>query len=115
MRRRACKARGSARTSGSRSTYLCRSPRQSPDPIHDPTKKEDAMPRLIEKPTRIEAAGNKPKIIDEYGGRVNSKDESVSVAHMKSPGGWVEPGQRPTFRELTIVLRGRLVVEHEGG
>jgi mannose-6-phosphate isomerase-like protein (cupin superfamily) len=73
------------------------------------------MPRLIEKPTRIEAAGNKPKIIDEYIGRVNSKDEAVSVAHMRSPGGWVEPGQRPTFRELTVVLRGRLRVEHEGG
>ena len=73
------------------------------------------MPRLIDHPTRIEAAGNKPKIIDEYVGRVNSKDDAVSVAHMKSPGGWVEPGQRPTFRELTLVLRGRLVVDHEGG
>jgi len=73
------------------------------------------MPTLIEAPTRIQAAGNKPKLIDEYIGRVNSKDESVSVAHMKSPGGWVEPGQRPTFRELTVVLRGRLVVEHEDG
>lgn len=73
------------------------------------------MPRLIEKPTRVEAAGNKPKLIDEYVGRVNSKDEGVSVAHMRSPGGWVEPGQTPEFREVTLVLRGRLRVEHEGG
>lgn len=73
------------------------------------------MPRLIERPTRVEAAGNKPKLIDEYIGRVNSKDEGVSVAHMRSPGGWVEPGQRPEFREVTLVLRGRLRVEHEGG
>ncbi|TNF33436.1 MAG: cupin domain-containing protein [Deltaproteobacteria bacterium] len=73
------------------------------------------MPRLIEAPTRIEAAGNKPKLIDEYVGRVNSGDVGVSVAHMRSPGGWVEPGQRPAFRELTVVLRGALEVSHEGG
>lgn len=73
------------------------------------------MPRLIEKATRIEAAGNKPKLIDEYVGRVNSGDAAVSVAHMRSPGGWVEPGQRPAFDEYTVVLRGTLRVEHEGG
>lgn len=73
------------------------------------------MPTFIEKPTRIEAAGNKPKIIEEYVGRVNSRTEAVSVAHMRSPGGWVEPGQRPEFDEYTVVLRGRLRVEHEGG
>lgn len=73
------------------------------------------MPTLIEKPTRIEAAGNKPKLIDEYVGRVNSKTESVSIAHMRSPGGWVEPGQTPTFDEYTVVLRGTLRVEHKGG
>lgn len=73
------------------------------------------MPRLIERPTRVEAAGNKPKLIDEYIGRVNSKDEAVSVAHMRSPGGWVEPGQTPQFREITLVLRGTLRVEHAGG
>jgi mannose-6-phosphate isomerase-like protein (cupin superfamily) len=73
------------------------------------------MPRLIDRPTRVEAAGNKPKLIDEYVGRVNSADSAVSVAHMRSPGGWVEPGQRPAFRELTLVLKGRLVVEFEGG
>jgi mannose-6-phosphate isomerase-like protein (cupin superfamily) len=73
------------------------------------------MPRLIERPTRVEAAGNKPKLIDEYIGRVNSKDEQLSVAHMRSPGGWVEPGQTPAFREITLVLRGRLRVEHKDG
>jgi len=73
------------------------------------------MPTLIESPTRVEAAGNKPKLIDEYFGRVNSKTEQASVAHMRSPGGWVEPGQRPEFDELTVVLRGALRVEHEGG
>jgi mannose-6-phosphate isomerase-like protein (cupin superfamily) len=73
------------------------------------------MPTLIAKPTRITAAGNKPKLIDEYVGRVNSGDEAASVAHMRSPSGWIEPGQRPEFREFTIVLRGLLRVEHEGG
>ena len=73
------------------------------------------MPKLIAKPTRIEAAGNKPKLIDEYVGRVNSADETISVAHMRSPPGWKEPGQRPEFRELTLVLRGVLRVEHECG
>lgn len=73
------------------------------------------MPTLIATPTRIEAAGNKPKLIDEYVGRVNSGTAAVSVAHMRSPGGWVEPGQRPAFDEYTVVLRGTLRVEHEGG
>lgn len=73
------------------------------------------MPTLIEKPTRILAAGNKPKSIDEYVGRVNSGTGAVSIAHMRSPGGWVEPGQRPAFDEYTIVLRGLLRVEHDGG
>jgi len=73
------------------------------------------MPTLIAAPTRVEAAGNKPKLIDEYVGRVNSADEKVSVAHMRSPGGWVEPGQKPEFDEFTVVLRGILRVEHTGG
>jgi len=73
------------------------------------------MPKLIAAPTRIVAAGNKPKQIDELVGRVNTGDDGVSVAHMRSPGGWVEPGQRPTFREITVVLRGSLRVEYEGG
>lgn len=73
------------------------------------------MPKLIEKPTRISSAGNKPKLIDEYVGRVNSGSGNASVAHMRSPGGWVEPGQRPDFEEFTVVLRGMLRVEFEGG
>jgi mannose-6-phosphate isomerase-like protein (cupin superfamily) len=73
------------------------------------------MPRLIEKPTRIEAAGNKPKIIEEFIGLVNSGDGNVSIAHMRSPGGWVEPGQTPEFDEYTVVLSGCLRVEHKGG
>jgi len=73
------------------------------------------MPVLIERPTRIVAAGNKPKAIDEYVGRVNSKTDAVSVAHMRSPSGWVEPGQTPAFDEYTVVLRGMLRVEHAAG
>ncbi len=73
------------------------------------------MPRLIEAPTVIEAAGNKPKRIEEYAGRVNSGHQTVSVARMKSPSGWVEPGQRPEFEEVTLVLDGMLRVEHEAG
>ena len=72
------------------------------------------MPTRIEGPTRIEAAGNKPKIIDEFIGRVNSKTEGVSVARMRSPSGWVEPGQRPEFTEYTVVLSGMVRVETEG-
>ena len=73
------------------------------------------MPKLIEKPTRITAAGNKPKLIDEYIGRVNSGNGNASVAQMRSPSGWVEPGQTPEFDEFTIVLKGMLRVEHQGG
>ncbi len=73
------------------------------------------MPILISNPTRIEAAGNKPKLIDEYIGRVNSKTEALSVAHMRSPEGWQEPGQTPEFDEFTVVLKGTLLVEHRTG
>jgi ethanolamine utilization protein EutQ (cupin superfamily) len=73
------------------------------------------MPRLIERPTRIAAAGNKPKLIDEFVGRVNSRDERLSIAVMNSPAGWVEPGQRPEFDEYTIVIDGAVHVEHERG
>ena len=73
------------------------------------------MPRHITKPTRIEAAGTPPKLIDEYIGRVNSQTENVSVAHMRSPSGWSEPRQRPEFTELTVVLKGALRVEFDGG
>jgi ethanolamine utilization protein EutQ len=73
------------------------------------------MPTLIENPTRIQSAGNKPKLIDEYVGRVNSRHEALSIAHMRSPGGWVEPGQTPDFDEFTVVLRGMLRVEYQGG
>jgi mannose-6-phosphate isomerase-like protein (cupin superfamily) len=73
------------------------------------------MPRIIERPARVEAVGTKPKLIDEYIGRVNSGNEAVSIAHMRSPSGWEEPGQTPQFEEYTIVLRGMLRVEHAGG
>jgi mannose-6-phosphate isomerase-like protein (cupin superfamily) len=73
------------------------------------------MPRLIDRPTVIQAAGNKPKRIEEYAGRVNSGHAAISMARMISPGGWAEPGQRPEFEEITLVLRGRLRVEHENG
>jgi len=73
------------------------------------------MPRLIEQPTVIRAAGNKPKRIEEFAGRVNSGQDDVSIARMVSPQGWVEPGQRPQFQEVTLVLRGMVKVEHEGG
>jgi mannose-6-phosphate isomerase-like protein (cupin superfamily) len=73
------------------------------------------MPDLIKAPSRVEAAGTKPKLIDEYVGRVNTGEERVSVAHMRSPDGWLEPGQRPDFDEYTVVLDGCLHVEHEDG
>ena len=73
------------------------------------------MPTPIARPTRIEAAGNKPKVIDEYVGRVNSHTDALSIAHMRSPAGWVEPGQTPAFDEYTVVLRGMLRVRHRGG
>jgi mannose-6-phosphate isomerase-like protein (cupin superfamily) len=73
------------------------------------------MPELIENPSRVEAAGTKPKLIDEFVGRVNTGEERVSVARMNSPQGWVEPGQRPDCDEWTLVLDGTLSVEHEAG
>jgi mannose-6-phosphate isomerase-like protein (cupin superfamily) len=73
------------------------------------------MPRLIEKPTAIACVGTKPKLIQEFAGRVNSGHAAVSVARMISPSGWEEPGQRPEFEEITVVLKGALRVEHEGG
>jgi len=73
------------------------------------------MPTLIEKPSVIAAAGNKPKIIEEFIGRVNSKTDALSVARMQSPSGWVEPGQAPEFDEYTVVLRGSLRVTTRGG
>lgn len=71
------------------------------------------MPTLINKPTIIQAAGNKPKIIEEFFGRVNSNTSEVSIAKMTSPQGWIEPGQRPEFDEYTIVLKGTLQVKTE--
>lgn len=73
------------------------------------------MPKLIESPTIIEAAGNLPKKIEEFAGRVNTGSEAVSVARMTSPGGWVEPGQKPEFLEITVVLSGSLTVDSEDG
>ncbi len=73
------------------------------------------MPRLIEAPAIVTAAGTKPKRIEEFAGRVNSGHTGVSVARMVSPSGWLEPGQRPEFEEITVVLRGFVRVEHEGG
>jgi mannose-6-phosphate isomerase-like protein (cupin superfamily) len=73
------------------------------------------MPKLIAAPTVVPAAGDRPKRIEEYVGRVNSGHSSVSVARMVSPRGWIEPGQRPDFEELTVVLRGMLRVDHETG
>ena len=73
------------------------------------------MPTLIAQPTVIQAAGNKPKRIEEFAGRVNSGHATVSVARMVSPEGWLEPGQRPEFEEVTVVLRGLVRVEYEGG
>src|SRR5919112_6577383 len=73
------------------------------------------MPRLIEQPTIIAAAGTKPKQIEEFAGRANSGHAGVSIARMVSPEGWIEPGQRPEFEEITVVLRGLVRVEHEGG
>jgi mannose-6-phosphate isomerase-like protein (cupin superfamily) len=73
------------------------------------------MPQLIEAPTIIQAAGHPPKRIEEYAGRVNTGHSGVSIARMTSPAGWVEPGQRPDFEEITVVLRGMVRVEHEGG
>jgi mannose-6-phosphate isomerase-like protein (cupin superfamily) len=73
------------------------------------------MPRLIQSPTVVAAAGNKPKRIEEFAGHVNSGHSGVSVARMVSPQGWQEPGQRPEFEEITVVLLGMIRVEHSGG
>ena len=73
------------------------------------------MPKLIVAPAVVQAAGTKPKHIEEFAGRVNSGHAGVSVARMVSPSGWQEPGQRPEFEEITVVLRGMVRVEHEGG
>jgi ethanolamine utilization protein EutQ len=78
-------------------------------------EEETNVPTHIAAATRIEAAGNKPKLIDEYVGRVNSSTAEASVAHMRSPGGWQEPGQAPEFDEFTLVLKGILRVEHRDG
>src|SRR5262245_60227839 len=72
-------------------------------------------PRHITAPTRVEAAGKPPKLIDEYIGRVNSRTDALSVAHMRSPAGWEEPGQTPEFDEYTVVLAGALHVRHKDG
>jgi mannose-6-phosphate isomerase-like protein (cupin superfamily) len=74
-----------------------------------------SMPTLIAAPTVIAAAGTKPKRIEEFAGRVNSGHRDVSIARMTSPQGWEEPGQRPEFEEITVVLRGMVRVEHDGG
>jgi len=73
------------------------------------------MPTLISTPTRITAVGNKPKLIDEFVGWVNTKESRLSIAQMRSPSGWVEPGQTPEFDEFTVVLRGVLCVTHKSG
>src|SRR5262245_39322846 len=73
------------------------------------------MPRLIAEPAVIRAAGSLPKRIEEFAGRVSSGHADVSIARMTSPEGWQEPGQRPEFEEVTLVLRGLVRVEHEGG
>ena len=80
-----------------------------------PPLRKTKLPILISQATRIQAAGTKPKLIDEYIGRVNSKTQAASVAHMRSPAGWEEPGQRPEFDEFTIVLNGMVRVKHENG
>ena len=73
------------------------------------------MPKLIESPVRVAVPGEPPKVIEEYVGRASDGQEAVSLALMKSPSGWSEPGQRPEFGEYTIVLRGTVRIEHEGG
>ncbi len=73
------------------------------------------MPRHVPAATRVAAAGQPPKLIDEYVGRVTTGDDAVSIAHMRSPAGWREPAQTPAFDEYTLVLRGCLRVEHDGG
>ena len=76
---------------------------------------EVLLPTLVSKPTRVACAGNKPKLIDEYIGQVNSNTPAISVAHMRSPEGWEEPGQTPEFEEVTLVLKGMVRVRHKNG
>jgi mannose-6-phosphate isomerase-like protein (cupin superfamily) len=73
------------------------------------------MPTHIAQPSIVRAAGNKPKVIEEYIGRINSKTENVSIARMRSPSGWIEPGQTPEFDEYTVVVRGTLRVSTREG
>jgi mannose-6-phosphate isomerase-like protein (cupin superfamily) len=73
------------------------------------------MPILVERPNRVTAAGNKPKLIDEFVGRLSTRQTDLSIAQMRSPGGWIEPGQTPEFDEYTIVLKGLLQVAHRDG
>jgi mannose-6-phosphate isomerase-like protein (cupin superfamily) len=73
------------------------------------------LPTFIQNPTRIQAAGNLPKLIDEYVGRVNTREQRLSIAHMRSPAGWTEPAQTPEFEEFTIVIKGCLRVSHQQG
>src|SRR5215471_1691834 len=89
--------------------------RRSSTPPGAPGARRREMPTHIPGPTVIEAAGNLPKRIEEFAGRINSGHSAVSVARMVSPAGWIEPGQRPDFEEITLVLRGALRVEHERG
>ena len=81
----------------------------------NPGSEVSPPPTLIEHPARVAAAGTKPKLIDEYVGRVNSETHALSVAHMRSPAGWTEPGQTPDFDEYTVVLKGMLRIEFQGG
>lgn len=83
--------------------------------MHHTGSEVSSTPTLIEKPARVAAAGTKPKLIDEYIGRVNSDTQTLSLAHMRSPSGWTEPGQTPDFDEYTLVLKGMLRVEFQGG
>jgi quercetin dioxygenase-like cupin family protein len=73
------------------------------------------MPEIVDTPVRVEAAGEPPKLIEEFAGRASNSEERVSVARMRSPAGWSEPGQRPDFDEYTVVLSGALCVESEAG
>ena len=73
------------------------------------------MPQLVSNPVVIAASGNKPKVIEEFVGGPSTGSPHISVARMRSPGGWEEPGQRPDFQEITVVLKGTLRVEHDGG
>ena len=83
--------------------------------MHQTGSEVSSSPTLIEKPARVAAAGTKPKLIDEYIGRVNSDTQTLSIAQMRSPSGWTEPGQTPDFDEYTLVLKGMLRVEFQGG